>query len=111
MTQGEGGDLPREGAGWRELPPGGIILIPGGSERYTTGDWRTSRPVWHRERCIQCLLCWVYCPDGAIRTEDGKVVGVDLRYCKGCGICAAECPDKARAIEMVPEARARREGV
>jgi pyruvate ferredoxin oxidoreductase delta subunit len=26
---------------------------------------------------------------------------VDLNYCKGCGICAQECPTKA--ITMVPE--------
>ena len=26
---------------------------------------------------------------------------IDLDFCKGCGICAAECP--CGAIEMVPE--------
>ena len=26
---------------------------------------------------------------------------VELTYCKGCGICAVECP--GNAIEMVPE--------
>ncbi|MEU4524694.1 4Fe-4S binding protein [Amycolatopsis sp. NPDC024027] len=26
---------------------------------------------------------------------------MDLDYCKGCGICVAECP--SGAIEMVPE--------
>ena len=35
--------------------------------------------------------------------DDGKVCGIDLDYCKGCGICAFECPDKAGAIEMVLE--------
>jgi len=37
------------------------------------------------------LLCWIYCPDGAIRQE-GKQLVVDYDYCKGCGICAHECP-------------------
>lgn len=31
----------------------------------------------------------------------GITVAIDLRYCKGCGICAAECP--THALEMVPE--------
>ncbi|WP_336624055.1 4Fe-4S binding protein [Nocardioides sp.] len=26
---------------------------------------------------------------------------IDLDYCKGCGLCAAECP--SGAIQMVPE--------
>ncbi|MDF2968351.1 MAG: FAD-dependent oxidoreductase, partial [Nocardioidaceae bacterium] len=26
---------------------------------------------------------------------------IDLDYCKGCGLCVAECP--SGAIEMVPE--------
>jgi len=39
--------------------------------------------------------------------EDGRVVGVDLDYCKGCGICASECPQKA--ITMVEEIKAKME--
>jgi Pyruvate/2-oxoacid:ferredoxin oxidoreductase delta subunit len=27
-------------------------------------------------------------------------------HCKGCGICAHECPDKVRAISMVLESEA-----
>jgi pyruvate ferredoxin oxidoreductase delta subunit len=34
------------------------------------------------------------CPEGVIAlTEDGATI--DLTYCKGCGICALECPVKA----------------
>jgi len=35
--------------------------------------------------------------------EDGKVVDIDLDHCKGCGICAYECPPKVQAITMVLE--------
>ncbi|NMB16185.1 MAG: 4Fe-4S binding protein, partial [Firmicutes bacterium] len=56
------------------------------------------------ERCIHCLLCWVFCPDMAVIVEDGRVVGFDYKHCKGCGICAKECPSKVHAIDMVPEA-------
>lgn len=46
------------------------------------------------------MLCWLYCPEGVIEVRNGVPV-VDYEYCKGCGICAAECP--AGAIVMVEE--------
>jgi pyruvate ferredoxin oxidoreductase delta subunit len=65
-----------------------------------TGKWRTLRPELDKEKCTNCLLCWMYCPEGAIdRVEDG--VSIDYEYCKGCGICAEECARKA--IVMVEE--------
>jgi len=66
-----------------------------------TGTWRTFRPVIDKDRCVKCLVCWLYCPEAAIRlTEDGAPE-VDYDYCKGCGVCANECPHGA--IEMVRE--------
>jgi pyruvate ferredoxin oxidoreductase delta subunit len=62
-----------------------------------TGSWRVFKPVVDKEKCNECGLCAMYCPDGAI-DED---LMVDLRFCKGCGICANECPKKA--IAMVRE--------
>ena len=92
---------------WREIPIGTVVLEAGSAQRYQTGDWRTTRPVLDQSKCINCLFCWIYCPDSAILVEDGKVVGIDYDYCKGCGICAAECPVKpVPAIIMVPEAEA-----
>jgi pyruvate ferredoxin oxidoreductase delta subunit len=86
---------------WKDLPPGGIIPEPGTSVRYRTGDWRTRRPVIDEQKCTNCLLCWIYCPDAAIE-QTPKKVRVNYEYCKGCGICANECPVKA--ITMVMEA-------
>ena len=41
--------------------------------------------------CIFCDNCFYYCPDMAItKLEKGYQVKTD--YCKGCGLCAAECP-------------------
>ena len=88
---------------WCEEPIAGIIFRAGNSSEYKTGSWRTYRPVWNAEKCIQCLRCYLLCPDMAIRISDGKVCGIDYEYCKGCGICANECPKKAQAIEMVLE--------
>ena len=100
-SEKEGRFEPRHG--WRDMPLGGVIPKAGSATEYETGDWRSIRPLHSKERCINCLLCWVYCPDAAIRLQDGKVEGIDYEHCKGCGICAKECPQKVHAIEMVPE--------
>jgi 2-oxoacid:acceptor oxidoreductase delta subunit (pyruvate/2-ketoisovalerate family) len=89
--------------GWREIPIGGLIVEAGNAAQYETGGWRTFKPVHDAEKCTSCLLCWVYCPDSAIRVEAGKVTGIDYAHCKGCGICAEECPDKIKAITMIRE--------
>lgn len=41
--------------------------------------------------CNQCDTCWVYCPDAAILKVNGDYE-INLDSCKGCGICAEECP-------------------
>lgn len=82
-------------------PIGGYISDPGNSEAYLTGSWKTFRPEIDFSKCIQCLYCFIYCPDSSILVRDSKVVGVDYDHCKGCGICAEECPKKA--IEMKEE--------
>lgn len=93
--------------GWKEIPIGGLIVEAGNSEEYETGGWRSHRPVIDMERCSHCMFCWLYCPDGAIKVDEGKVVGIDLAHCKGCGICAQECP--RQAVAMVEEALATEE--
>jgi Pyruvate/2-oxoacid:ferredoxin oxidoreductase delta subunit len=43
--------------------------------------------------CNLCLQCVSFCPDASIRPDGEKAtVAVDLDHCKGCGICAYECP-------------------
>ena len=87
---------------WEELSVGGVVR-PGESERQHTGGWRTGvRPQVELESCVNCLLCWVYCPDSAVKTLDGVFAGFDLDVCKGCEICATVCP--TGAIAMVPDA-------
>ena len=52
--------------------------------------------------CFECDNCFGMCPDNAIiKLGPGRRYEIDLDYCKGCGICAAECP--CGAIAMVPE--------
>ncbi len=89
---------------WKEHPPGALIRDPGNSRQFKTGGWRTLRPIRDEEICNQCLICYMFCPDSAIKTEGEKITTFDLDFCKGCGICAEECPQNA--IEMIDEAEA-----
>ena len=85
---------------WKEMPLGGIIFEAGSARNYPTGGWRTYRPVHVPQRCVHCLRCWILCPDSAVLVENAKVVGFSDAHCKGCGLCARECPAKCHAIEM-----------
>ncbi len=52
--------------------------------------------------CFNCDNCFGVCPDNAvIKLEPGNRYAIDYDYCKGCGLCVAECP--SGAIEMNPE--------
>jgi 2-oxoacid:acceptor oxidoreductase delta subunit (pyruvate/2-ketoisovalerate family) len=52
--------------------------------------------------CFECDNCYGVCPDNAvIKLGPGKRFKFNYDYCKGCGICAQECP--CGAITMVPE--------
>jgi 2-oxoacid:acceptor oxidoreductase delta subunit (pyruvate/2-ketoisovalerate family) len=52
--------------------------------------------------CFECDNCYGVCPDNAvIKLGAGKRFQFNYDYCKGCGVCAQECP--CGAIAMVPE--------
>jgi 2-oxoacid:acceptor oxidoreductase delta subunit (pyruvate/2-ketoisovalerate family) len=43
--------------------------------------------------CFECDNCYGVCPDNAvIKLGPGKRFEINYDYCKGCGICVAECP-------------------
>jgi NADPH-dependent glutamate synthase beta subunit-like oxidoreductase len=53
--------------------------------------------------CFECDNCYGVCPDNAvIKLGPGRRFQFNYDYCKGCGLCAAECP--CGAIKMEPEA-------
>jgi NADPH-dependent glutamate synthase beta subunit-like oxidoreductase len=75
-----------------------------------TGGLDASTALFEARRCLSCGNCFAcdncfgVCPDNAVvKLEPGGAYAyaIDLDYCKGCGICAAECP--AGAIAMAPE--------
>lgn len=57
----------------------------------------------HCGRCVECDNCLIFCPDVSILVNDDRQFGysLDYDYCKGCGICQAECP--RAAITMIDE--------
>jgi 2-oxoacid:acceptor oxidoreductase delta subunit (pyruvate/2-ketoisovalerate family) len=52
--------------------------------------------------CFECDNCYGVCPDNAVvKLGTGQRFEFNYDYCKGCGLCAAECP--CGAIDMVAE--------
>ncbi len=52
--------------------------------------------------CFECDNCYGVCPDNAvIKLGSGKRFEFKYDYCKGCAMCAEECP--CGAIKMEPE--------
>jgi len=85
-----------------EMKPGAIAEA-GTMGKLYTGSWRTYMPITDFEKCTHCLLCWIFCPDSAIVVKDGKKAGTNLQYCKGCGVCAKECPVDAIGMKLESE--------
>ncbi len=50
--------------------------------------------------CTHCDNCWLFCPDTSV-LRSTSTYSVDYDYCKGCGLCAAECPRSV--ITMIEE--------
>jgi len=52
--------------------------------------------------CFECDNCYAICPDNAvIKLGAGNRFAFNYDYCKGCGLCAEECP--CGAIDMVKD--------
>jgi 2-oxoacid:acceptor oxidoreductase delta subunit (pyruvate/2-ketoisovalerate family) len=72
------------------------------------GGLDETNALFEARRCLSCGNCFEsdncygVCPDNAvIKHGPGKRFDINYDYCKGCGICVAECP--SGSIKMVPE--------
>ena len=52
-------------------------------------------PHFIKEKCINCGLCDITCPDMVFQFKKGENLGMDLYHCKGCLRCVEICPTKA----------------
>ena len=87
---------------WKEIAPAGVCSKA--STEFLTGDWKTYMPIRDLNKCTRCLLCVLFCPDAAINwyPEKGDIA-FDYRFCKGCGICANQCPTNAITMKLAQE--------
>jgi formate dehydrogenase (NADP+) beta subunit len=82
----------------------GAVEIVGGLERAQV--MHESERCFSCGNCLSCDNCWTLCPDSAVlknpnaKQETDRYV-FDYDYCKGCGLCATECP--CGFIDMVEE--------
>lgn len=91
--------------GYLNAPIGGIIVNPGNS---VLKDLSISRqgfvPTFLREKCTDCGLCDMTCPDYCFDWEKGTdkrgkeamvLKGFNTNHCKGCLKCVEICPTGA----------------
>ena len=86
---------------WKDMEIGSIVVEPGNTREYKTGDWRSQVPTYNFNRCIKCGMCQLFCPEGCIEQNPEGCFEANLFWCKGCGICARECP--TAVITMIEE--------
>ena len=92
MNAGKGVKL----VSWKEITHGSHVFEAGNAVNFKTGDWRSRKPIFLKDKCKQCLLCFPVCPDSAILLDkEGQMEGFNFDFCKGCLVCKAVCPFKA----------------
>jgi pyruvate ferredoxin oxidoreductase delta subunit len=93
----------QEKLGWKDIPVGGSLVGGSNSTCLKTGTWRMQHPKVNKDKCTNCMTCWLFCPDMSIvvakESEKYEMLGFDPAHCKGCGVCSKVCPVKA--IEMI----------
>jgi len=55
--------------------------------------------VVDRDKCVACLTCVRVCPYGVPYIDKEGIATIEAAMCRGCGVCAAECPDKAIELQ------------
>jgi len=95
--------------GWKNMLNGGTI-----DARYHTTAGRDNRiaalgrvPHFNSAACTSCGICLTVCSDpGGLLWNEGRMKGIDDRFCKGCMRCVEACPEtkkgKALTFDMSP---------
>ena len=103
-------DLPRQAVNMEDIKIERFLAsdLAAEAEAKQEGTWDLERALREVERCLSCgtcnlcLQCVSFCPDASIRLDEDKAaVMIDLDHCKGCGICAYECPRGVITMEEI----------
>lgn len=81
--------------GWRNMLNGGAIdaLTHTTAGRDNRVAARGRVPVFSEQSCNSCGLCLTVCSDpGGLLWREGRMVGIDPAFCKGCMRCVEVCP-------------------
>lgn len=98
------GPPPRGPIGWSNMLNGGTIdaltHTTRGRDNRLAAQGRV--PRFAPESCISCGICLTVCSDpGGLVWSDGKMVGIDDRFCKGCMRCVEVCPETKKGKALV----------
>ena len=94
--------------GWRNMPNGGTIdaLTHSTAGRDNRLAGRGKVPEFNRQACTSCGICLTVCSDpGGLLWRDGRMEGIDQRFCKGCMRCVEVCPETkhGKALTWITE--------
>ncbi len=87
----------------QKINPGAVIDTPGSTMQNKKVSFRNEKPVTDYSKCIKCGKCWINCTDMAYEPQKNGTFKNIERFCKGCGICANECPVKCIKMEVVQQ--------
>jgi pyruvate ferredoxin oxidoreductase delta subunit len=87
----------------KKYPVVSSISYPKEGAMGKTGSWRVFRPFLDLDKCVKCLRCWIFCPEGSIKRKNDDKVKINYVYCKGCGICSNVCNVKAITMKREHE--------
>lgn len=89
--------------GWKNMLNGGTIdaLTHSTKDRDNRLAGRGHVPKFNVGACSSCGICLTVCSDpGGLLWKEGRMQGIDERFCKGCMRCVETCPDtkKGKAL-------------
>lgn len=92
--------------GWKNMLNGGTIdaLTHNTFRRDNRIAGRGHIPVFHEDACTSCGICLTVCSDpGGLLWKQGRMTGIDDRFCKGCMRCVEVCPETKKGKALTAE--------
>jgi len=81
-----------------------LSLIIGGTLKKSLEIEATEKAFVLEERCKGCGICAQNCPEEAIHIVEQKAI-ISSLFCNGCGVCSLVCPEEAIELRLVSNGR------